>query len=410
MKFYKVGGAVRDELLGLPVQEVDWLVVGARPEEMDALKYTPVGKDFPVFLHPDTKEEYALARTERKKGKGYRGFVFYSATDVTVEDDLRRRDLTINAMARDEQDNLIDPYGGKRDLEKRILRHTSPAFIEDPLRVLRCARFLARFHSLGFCLAEETKTLLRRMTVSNELETLSAERVWIETDKALKTQSPYKFFEVLQECGGLDYWFEEVAALFGVPQPAHYHPEIDCGIHTLMVLEQTALLSPLVTTRFAALCHDLGKAKTPQSILPSHRGHEERGVPLVESLCERLCVPKEVAHLARLVCRYHTHPHIVQELRPATILKLFDAFDLWRRPHFFAELLSVCEGDLRGRKGYEKKEYEQKNLWRELEHTVRSLDISAIIAGIPPPERAQAIRRARLEKIASVHTKLVQES
>lgn len=402
MKFYRVGGAIRDELLDLPIKDTDWVVVGARPEEMVALEYVPVGKDFPVFLHPDTKEAYALARTERKRGKGYHGFVFYTETDVTVEDDLRRRDLTINAMARDEKNRLIDPYGGEKDLQARIIRHTSPAFAEDPLRVLRCGRFLARFHSLGFSLAPETLELLREMSASDELETLSPERVWVETAKALDERSPHKFFELLYQCGGLDYWFREVGALFGVPQPVHYHPEIDCGVHTLMVLEQAARLSSRVGTRFAALCHDLGKARTPRKILPSHHGHEERGVPLTRNLCARLCAPKEIEQLALLVCRYHTHPHQVQELRPATILKLLDAFDLWRRPGRFAEFLLVCEADSRGRKGFENEDYAQKEFWSRLIESLQSLDIQAVIAQVPERARAAAVRQARLAKIAEL--------
>ena len=402
MKLYKVGGAVRDGLLGLPIKEVDWLVVGANPDEMIAKHFVPVGKDFPVFLHPDTKEEYALARTERKKGKGYHGFVFYSDKNLSVEDDLRRRDFTINAMALDENNNLIDPYGGKKDLESKVLRHTSPAFVEDPLRVLRCARFLARFHSCGFSVAPETRKLLQRMSKKDELNTLSPERVWVETAKALGEASPDKYFELLEECGALSYWFMEVADLFGIPQPARHHPEIDCGIHTLMVLRQTALLSSNSGSRFAALCHDLGKAQTPASILPSHHGHEERGVPLVRSLCDRLRVPKDIQSFTKLVCRYHTHLYLIKELRPTTILKVFDAFDLWRRPHRFAEFLLIGEADLRGRKGYEEEEYTQKHIWQRLAKELKDLDIKNIIKDIPPTERENAIRNARIKKITEL--------
>jgi len=400
MEYYQVGGAVRDRILGLATKDRDWVVVGATPQQMIKKGFQPIGKDFPVFLHPDTKEEYALARTERKKGIGYKGFVFYSEPDVSLEEDLRRRDLTINAMAYDtENERLIDPYGGQKDIRAGILRHTSAAFAEDPLRILRCARFLARFHSYGFSIAPETQQLLSKMTGSKEIETLSAERIWVETAKALGEKSPHKFFELLQSCGGLTYWYKELASLFGVPQPARHHPEIDCGIHTLMVLEQTASVSQELGTRFAALCHDLGKGKTPKKDLPSHHGHEERGVPLVRSLCERLRVPKEIEQLAYLTCRYHTHIHRIRGLKAETILKVFDAFDLWRRPKRFAEFLLVCQSDIRGRLGFEKTVYEQKEIAEQLAEAACKVNIQKAIAGVAEQERAASIRAARLAKI-----------
>ena len=401
MKCYVVGGAVRDQLLGRKVRERDWVVIGARPEDMTARGFQPIGRDFPVFLHPRTKEEYALARTERKQGIGYRGFAFCSEPDVSLWDDLRRRDLTINAMALDERGALIDPWGGRADLDAGVLRHTSEAFMEDPLRILRCARFLARFHSSGFTVAEGTRRLLRRMAASHEIETLSRERVWVETAKGLMENSPHKFFELLAECDALGYWYRELGQLFGVPQPARHHPEIDCGTHTLMVLEQTAKVSSRLATRFAALCHDLGKGRTSRENLPSHHGHEERGVPLVDALCDRLAAPKEVWRMARLTCRYHTHIHRARQLRAETIMEVFDAFDLWRRPEGFDEFLIVCQSDLRGRRGFESVEYEQKELFMKFAAAARSVDERQVIEGVPPARRAAVIRQARLARIRS---------
>ena len=404
MKCYVVGGAVRDGLLGLKVQERDWVVVGARPEDMTAQGFQPIGKNFPVFLHPKTKEEYALARTERKHGIGYRGFVFYSEPDVSLQDDLKRRDLTINAMALDEKDRLIDPWGGKKDLDARILRHTSEAFKEDPLRILRCARFVAKFHSSGFSVAEATLRLLRQMAAANEIKTLSKERVWVETAKALAENSPHKFFQLLADCGALSYWYKEIGDLFGVSQPVKYHPEIDCGAHTLMVLEQTAQASHNPSTRFAALCHDLGKGRTPKKDLPSHHGHEERGVALVDSLCRRLSVPKEIWRMARLTCRYHTHIHRAKELKAETVMKVFDAFDLWRKPERFNEFLFVCQSDLRGRSGFETIDYEQKDLFMKYAAAAASINVRQVIEGVPKEKRADAIRQARIAQIRSCPT------
>lgn len=359
MKIYLVGGAVRDELLGFPHTEKDWLVVGATPEQMGAKGFRPVGKDFPVFLHPDTGEEYALARTERKTGQGYKGFSFFAGPEVTIEEDLIRRDLTINAMARDADGNLVDPYNGQRDLEARLLRHVSDAFAEDPLRVLRVARFAARYHHLGFTIAAETLALMTVLSDSGELQHLTAERVWAETHKALTEQSPWIYIEVLHQCGALAILFPEVDNLFGVPQRAEYHPEIDSGIHTLLALQQAARLSDDPQVRFATLVHDLGKATTPADILPRHIGHDERGVPLVHALCDRLRVPNDFRELAVPVTRLHLLCHSVFELRPKTVLKIFKGADAFRKPQRFEHFLLAVEADARGRLGFEEMRYRQ---------------------------------------------------
>ncbi|NNF51376.1 MAG: multifunctional CCA addition/repair protein, partial [Gammaproteobacteria bacterium] len=335
MEILLVGGAVRDELLGLEVRERDWVVVGSTPEAMTAQGFRPVGKDFPVFLHPDTNEEYALARTERKSGRGYKGFTVHADPEVTLEEDLERRDLTINAIAKDSEGRLIDPFSGLADIEMRRLRHVSPAFIEDPLRILRVARFAARFRYLGFSVADETMLLMRTMVDAGELTDLVAERVWRETESALTTRNPEVYFSVLYECGALKTVFPELARLFGVPQPERWHPEIDTGIHTLMVLAQAANLSEDTAVRFAALTHDLGKGITPPEKWPSHRGHEELSVALVLALCARLKVPNEYRDLAVHVARFHGHCHRAAELRPRTILKVFEGVDAFRRPERF---------------------------------------------------------------------------
>lgn len=396
-KEYVVGGAVRDKLLNIPIKDKDWVVIGATPEEMLRKDFQPVGKDFPVFLHPHTKDEYALARTEKKQGKGYRGFVFYSSPDVTLEEDLRRRDITINAMAQDEQGNIVDPYGGQQDIKEKIIRHTSPAFVEDPLRVLRVARFAAQFKHLGFSIATETQELLASMT--DELSTLSAERIWVETCKALQCNSPQVFFETLHQANALNYWFPEVECLFGVPQPAKYHPEIDCGIHTMLVLQQATLLTDDLGVRFAALTHDLGKGTTPPDVLPSHHGHEDRGVAEVKKLCNRLLVPKEIAQLAALCCRYHTHVHLCEELRSTTMLKVLDAFDLWRRPHRFANLLLLCKADTRGRTGKEKSKYRRGEYFAKVAEAAQAVKPQEVIAGLSPEQIPTAINQARLKAI-----------
>lgn len=368
MKCYLVGGAVRDTLLALPVHERDWLVLGATPEDMALQGFKPVGKDFPVFLHPDTGEEYALARTERKTAPGYHGFVFHADPSVTVEQDLLRRDLTINAIAQDETGNLIDPYGGIADIEQKILRHVSPAFAEDPVRILRVARFAARWHALGFTVAPETMALMQTMVAAGEVNALVAERVWQECERALGEQHPHVFFHVLRDCGALTVIFPEIQALFGVPQPALHHPEIDTGVHTLMVLEQCAKLTVDKTARFASLCHDLGKALTPEAVWPRHIGHEKKSEAPVLALCERLGVPNEFRDLAVRVAVYHTHCHRALELRAATIVELFQHLDLFRRPNRLEPFLMACEADARGRTGFEHCNYQPtaylRTLWQ----------------------------------------------
>lgn len=364
MKVYLVGGAVRDERLGLPVRERDWCVVGASPEDLVSLGYKPVGKDFPVFLHPDTGEEYALARTERKTGAGYRGFSFNTAADVTLEDDLKRRDLTVNAIAEDEDGSLIDPFGGLADIEARVLRHVSDAFVEDPVRILRVAKFAARFAGIGFTVANETLELMSRMVRNGEVDALVADRVWQETVSALSTEQPQIYFETLRRCGALQVLFPEIDALFGVPQPEKWHPEIDSGIHTMMVLEQAAGLTPDVDVRFAALVHDLGKAATDKRFLPAHHGHERRSVDLVKKLCRRLPVPNAFRDLALLAAEYHGQVHRAFELRASTVLKLLQRADAFRRPERFTKLIVACEADARGRTGLEDREYPQADYLR----------------------------------------------
>lgn len=390
MKTYLVGGAVRDKLLGLPVQDRDYVVVGATPEEMTALGFKPVGADFPVFLHPETKEEYALARTERKSGRGYKGFTVYAAPDVTLEDDLRRRDLTINAMAMDESGQLIDPYGGKRDLEQGILRHVSPAFVEDPLRVLRVARFAARYAARGFHVADETLALMRAMSAGGELDELTPERVWTETEKALGEETPQRYFEVLHECGALARLFPEIDALFGVPQPRESHPEVDTGVHTLLVLGQAARLSTEARIRFAALMHDVGKGTTPREQWPQHIGHEERGAEIIERFCQRWRVPNEYRELAVSVARYHGYVHRALELRPGTLLDVLEALDAFRRPERLEAFLAACEADFRGRPGYEGRPYPQAEILRRALAAARAVN-AAVLAG--PAARQRADRR-----------------
>ena len=359
MEVYLVGGAVRDEQLGLPVKERDWCVVGATPDELLSKGYRQVGKGFPVFLHPETNEEYALARTERKTGAGYHGFEFQTSPDVTLEADLSRRDLTINAMARDADGNLIDPFDGMADLEHRVLRHISDAYSEDPVRILRTAKFKARFAGLGFELAGETLDLMTQMVSDGEADSLQADRVWQETEAALAGPNPHLYFQVLRDCGALAVVFPELDALFGVPQPPQWHPEIDCGLHALMVLEQSAKLSDDIAVRFAALVHDLGKATTAKENLPSHPGHERRSVKLVNKMSKRLPVPRACRELGVLVAEYHAHCHRAFELRPQTILKLLKEIDAFRRPERFRKFLLACEADARGRTGFEDKPYPQ---------------------------------------------------
>jgi len=363
MQVYLVGGAVRDRLLGREVKERDWVVVGATPAELERAGYLPVGRDFPVFLHPQTREEHALARLERKTGPGYRGFSTEFSPDVTLEDDLRRRDLTINAMAEDPGGKIVDPHGGQRDIEARLLRHVSEAFVEDPVRILRVARFAARYASLGFSVAAETLALMRRMVESGEANALVAERVWAETEKALGEPRPDVFVSVLRDCGALKVVYPELDALFGVPQPEKWHPEIDTGIHQLMALREAVRLGGGVAVRFAVLMHDLGKANTPADKLPSHPGHEESGAALVEQLAARLRVPNQMRELALITARFHTHVHRAFELRAATVLKTLESCDALRRPDRFAEFLLACEADARGRKGLEQRDYPQRNFF-----------------------------------------------
>lgn len=373
MKTYLVGGAVRDALLDYPVVERDWVVVGSRPEDLLTKGYQQVGKDFPVFLHPQTKDEYALARTERKKGHGYTGFSVHYDPGVTLEEDLIRRDLTVNAMAQDSDGNIIDPYGGQRDLQDRILRHVSGAFVEDPLRVLRTARFAARYHHLGFIVAPETTALMSDIVRQGELQHLPAERIWIELDRALGEDSPDVFIKVLRSCGALKVLLPEVEALFGVPQTAQHHPEIDSGVHTLMALQQSVKLSQARDVRFAVLLHDLGKGTTCHSEWPRHIAHEKRGVKLVENACNRLKAPNLYRDLAVKVCEYHLHSHRARELRGKTLLKLLRATDGLRRPEQFEAFLLACEADARGRLGLEERAYPQADYLR------RARDLAASV-------------------------------
>ena len=386
MKVYLVGGAVRDQLLGLPVKDRDWIVVGVVPATLLSLGYQQVGKDFPVFLNPKTKEEYALARTERKSSAGYTGFICDFSPTITLEQDLIRRDLTINAMAQSEDGEIIDPYGGKQDLENRILRHISPAFSEDPLRVLRVARFAARYHSLGFKIASETLSLMAELAQSEELQHLTAERVWLETEKALNEKNPEIYFETLHKTGALKVLFPEIDALYGVPNPVKHHPEVDSFIHTMLVLKQAVNLTennPILNksaVRFAAICHDLGKALTPQNILPHHYGHEQAGIKPTRSLCKRLKVPSYFQELAELTCEFHTNIHKAFELRAETVITLFNRFDVWRKPQRFQEFLQVCLADTRGRTGFENKDYPQIDYINQLLQAANEVDVQQVIA------------------------------
>ncbi|KFF65698.1 tRNA nucleotidyl transferase [Pectobacterium brasiliense] len=401
MKIYLVGGAVRDSLLGLPVTEKDWVVVGATPENLLEQGYQQVGKDFPVFLHPVSRDEYALARTERKSGKGYTGFVCHAAPDVTLEQDLLRRDLTINAIARTERGDLIDPYHGRRDLENRVLRHVSDAFSEDPLRVLRVARFAARFAHLGFQIAEETMALMQKMAHEGELAYLTPERVWKETEKALGTSSPDVYFQVLRDCGALAVLFPEIDNLYGVPAPAKWHPEIDTGIHTMMTVAMAARLSPEIDVRFATLCHDLGKGLTPPELWPRHHGHGPAGVKLVEALCQRLRVPNPIRDLAKLVAEYHDLVHTVQVLQPKTLLKLFDAIDVWRKPQRLEQLALTSEADARGRAGFEENPYPQGDYLREAFRVASQVSSADIVSdGFKGIDVRNELARRRIHALA----------
>lgn len=379
MKVYLVGGAVRDKLLGLPISDRDYVVVGTTPEAMLAKGFQQVGKDFPVFLHPKTHEEYALARTERKIGSGYTGFNCYSAPDVTIEDDLLRRDLTINAIAQSDTGELIDPHHGVRDLKNRVLRHVSDAFLEDPLRVLRVARFAARYYAQGFRIAPETMFLMQSMSETGELSHLTPERVWTETHKALMSNSPQIYFEVLRECGALAILFPEIDNLFGVPAPEKWHPEVDTGIHILMVMRVVATLSKDIDVRFAALCHDLGKGLTPKAVWPSHPQHGEAGIPLIIDLCERYKIPSSTKDLACLAAKYHDMIHVINKLNACDLVGMFDGLDSWRKPERILQLGLVSEADARGRGGLETQAYPQGIYLRQSYEVAKAVAVKSII-------------------------------
>jgi len=403
MKTYLVGGAVRDRLLGLPVKERDWVVVGATPKTMKERGFRQVGKDFPVFLHPKTQEEYALARTERKTGPGYHGFECHADPNVTLEQDLHRRDLTINALAEDETGNIIDPYGGQDDLLNRQLRHVSEHFAEDPVRILRVARFAARFAALGFSVADETLSLMRSMVDNGEVDALVPERVWQEFYKALGEDTPSAFFEVLRTCGALQRLFPEIDRLWGVPQPEQWHPEIDTGVHTMMVLDAAARISDDRNVRFAALTHDLGKGTTPESEWPRHVAHEARSEKLVLELCDRLRTPKHYTELARIVAKHHGHCHKVFEMRADTILKLLQQLDAYRRPERFEQFLLACEADHLGRTGYENKPYPQADYLRQAVAVSQDVDIEELHAqGLEGKALGDTIELKRLERIKAL--------
>jgi tRNA nucleotidyltransferase (CCA-adding enzyme) len=400
MQVYLVGGAVRDALLGREVRERDYVVVGGSAEELLAAGYKPVGKDFPVFLHPQSKSEHALARRERKTGPGYRGFVTEFTPDITLEEDLLRRDLTINAIAQLPDGSLVDPYGGVKDLEARVLRHVSPAFSEDPVRVLRVARFAARFASLGFTVHESTRALMRQMVEAGEVAALVSERVWQETERALGESRPEVFFEVLRDCGALAVIFPEVDRLFGVPQPPQWHPEVDTGVHVMLCLKRAAELDAPVTVRFAVLAHDLGKGATPREEWPKHIMHESRGLGLVDALCSRLKVPAAHKELARMTCKQHTNVHRALELRPETVLKLLEECDAFRRPERFREMLLACQCDAQGRTGLEENPYPQRD------YLDKALSVAAAVqlneaerADLNGPAIAEALRAQRLAAI-----------
>ncbi|MDD5296247.1 MAG: multifunctional CCA addition/repair protein [Rhodocyclaceae bacterium] len=404
MKIYTVGGAIRDELLGLPVQDRDHVVVGATPGEMSARGFRPVGKDFPVFLHPVSQEEYALARTERKTGPGYHGFVCHADPDVTLEQDLERRDLTINAMARDGEGNLFDPFGGRRDLERRVLRHVGPAFAEDPVRILRLARFAARFSD--FTVAPETVALMARMVEGGEVDHLVPERVWQELSRGLMEAKPSRMIEVLLSCGALGRILPEVDCLFGVPQPEMHHPERDTGVHVLMVVDDSASRGLPLPVRFSALVHDLGKGETPPEVWPHHYGHEARSAELVEGLCRRLKVPTDCRDLALLAARYHGDIHKARELKPATVVKLLEHCDALRRPQRFADLLQVCACDFHGRPGYAERPYLPAEIFLCAQAAATAVDAGAIARATPDPAHIpERIHEARVSAVRLALTK-----
>lgn len=400
MQRYLVGGAVRDQLLEIDVYDKDWVVVGATPEQLLEKGYTAVGKDFPVFLHPKTKEEHALARTERKVGSGYTGFECYFAADVTLEEDLMRRDLTINAMAQDADGQIIDPFNGQADLNDRILRHVSDAFTEDPLRVLRVARFAAKLSHLGFTVADETLELMQQIALSGELSNLTPERIWLEWQKSLSTANPQIFLSVLKQCGALKILLPELDALFGVPQPEKWHPEIDTGIHTLLVAKQAAQLSDSLPVRFAAQVHDLGKGITPESEWPSHKMHCHTGVKLIKNLCQRVRVPNEYRDLALMVCEQHSNIHRAAELRPETKLKVLNKFDVWRKPERLQDILICCMADSRGRTGHEEIDYPQRELFTNAYQAALAVNVQDIIKdGFKGADIRTEMEKRRVEAI-----------
>lgn len=406
MEIYLVGGYVRDQLLGLETKDRDWVVVGATADELLKQDYRQVGKDFPVFLHPQTNEEYALARTERKTAAGYSGFSFHATADVTLEEDLTRRDLTINAIAQSDNGDLIDPFNGQADIEAKILRHVSPAFVEDPVRILRLARFAARFANLGFTIADETQKLMAEMVNNGEVDSLVPERVWQETMRALNEKTPARYFEVLRDCGALKKLFPEIDQLWGVPQPEKHHPEIDTGIHTMMVLTQAAKLSDDPKVRFAALVHDLGKGITPKEQWPKHIEHESRGVPLVEALCDRYRIPNDYRELAVIVTRYHLHYHRAAELRDDTFLKTLESLDAFRRPERFELFLLACEADSRGRTGFEDAHFEQPEIYRKVFNAAKAINAKELVAlGLKGKEIKEELNKQRIQAIRQIRAK-----
>lgn len=405
MEIFLVGGYVRDQLLGLKTKDRDWVVVGSSAEDMLKQDYRQVGKDFPVFLHPTTNEEYALARTERKTAAGYSGFSFHATADVTLEEDLIRRDLTINAIAQSDDGILTDPFNGQADIKAKILRHVSPSFVEDPVRILRVARFAARFAELGFTIAEETQKLMAEMVNNGEVDSLVAERVWQETMRALSEKTPSQFFEVLRDCGALKILFPEINQLWGVPQPEQHHPEIDTGVHTMMVLTQAAKLSGDPKVRFAALVHDLGKGITPKDEWPKHIEHETKGVPLVEALCDRYRIPNDYRELAILVTKYHLHYHRAEELRDDTFLKILESLDAFRRPERFELFLLTCEADSRGRTGFENKEFAQAKIFRDVFKAANEINTKKIVAqGLKGEEIKEELTKQRIQAIKKIRS------
>ena len=407
---YLVGGAVRDQLLNRAVKDHDYLVVGATVEQMLSLGFQQVGKDFPVFLHPQTKDEYALARTERKQGQGYTGFACYAEPDVTIEQDLLRRDLTVNAIAKNQAGDIIDPFNGLEDLNNRVLRHVSDAFIEDPLRVLRVARFAARYYHLGFTIANETMQLMTEISESGELATLSAERIWQEMQRSLTECNPEVFFKILHQCKALEAIWPDLDALWGVPNPAQWHPEICSGVHTMMVLEQAVKLTKehkrSTAIRFAALCHDLGKGLTASEHWPSHRGHEKAGLPLVEKIAQQLRVPTYYKQLALKVCEHHLHCHKAFQLKPSTLLKIFNQLDTWRKPEEFDDFILACKSDFLGRLGFENRPYPQEHYLKDAMSAAFDINAKAFVEqGLKGTAIKEAIAKARLKAITMVKDK-----